>query len=76
MEGTGWQCRPGLALAGVPRLVLCHQALMRDRRRGAQVHVVPYQEGLEELEGAEQPHVQVGLHLRGRAVEGVGHHQE
>lgn len=36
----------------------------------------PYQEGLEELEGAHQPHVQVGVHLGGRAVEGVGHRQE
>lgn len=36
----------------------------------------PYQEGLEELEGAHQPDVQVGVHLGGRAVEGVGHRQE
>lgn len=36
----------------------------------------PYQERLEEPEGADQPDVQVGVHLGGRAVEGVGHHQE
>lgn len=36
----------------------------------------PYQERLEELEGADQPDVQVGEHLRRRAIEGIGHHQE
>lgn len=36
----------------------------------------PYQEGLEEPEGAEEPDVEVRVQLRGRAVEGVGHHQE
>lgn len=35
-----------------------------------------YQEGLKQLEGAKEPDIQVGVHLRGRAIEGVGHHQE
>lgn len=36
----------------------------------------PHQEGLEELEGAAQPHIQVGLQPCGRAVEGIGHGQK
>lgn len=36
----------------------------------------PHQERLEELEGAVQPHVQVGLQPRGCAVEGVGYGQK
>lgn len=36
----------------------------------------PYREGLEELEGAQEPDVEVRVHLCGGAVEGVGHHQE
>ena len=42
-------------------------------------HVGPWcahQKRLEELEGAAQAHVQMGLQPRGRAVEGVGHGQE
>lgn len=36
----------------------------------------PHQKGLEELEGAAKPHVQVRLQPRGCAVEGVGHGQK
>lgn len=58
----------------------CRPVLVRGRKRGGSRGgggwSRPYQEGLEELEGAHQPHVQVGVHLGGRAVEGVGHRQE
>lgn len=64
--GPGWGPRPCMTgrWSGV--------GAARWGARGAH----PYQERLEEPEGADQPDVQVGMHLRGRAVEGVGHHQE